>query len=99
MWYFISSRDAGGDAGVRSDARPEHVARLQALKDQGRLLTAGPFPAIDSEEPGPAGYTGALVIADFDSLEDARTWAEAEPYVKLGLYTEVVVKPFRKVLP
>ncbi|MCK9533061.1 MAG: YciI family protein [Gammaproteobacteria bacterium] len=83
----------------RLAARPEHLKRLEALKNEGRLVLAGPHPAIDSEDPGPAGFSGSLVVADFASLEAARAWAEADPYVAAGVYAEVAVKPFRKVLP
>jgi uncharacterized protein YciI len=80
-------------------ARPAHLARLIALRDEGRLLLAGPCPAIDAEDPGPAGFSGSLVIAEFDSLEAARAWADADPYAEAGVYTRVEVRPFRKVLP
>jgi len=80
-------------------ARPEHVARLKALADEGRLLIAGPHPAIDCEDPGEAGFTGSLVVADFDSLQAAQAWADADPYISAGVYAQVIVKPFKKVLP
>jgi uncharacterized protein YciI len=80
-------------------ARPEHVARLKALADEGRLLIAGPHPAVDSEDPGEAGFTGSLVVADFDSLQAAQSWADADPYISAGVYAHVIVKPFKKVLP
>jgi hypothetical protein len=80
-------------------ARPDHLARLEALKQQGRLFAAGPLPGIDSEDPGPAGFSGSLVIAEFESLKDAQTWANADPYFEAGVYKEVIVKPFKKVLP
>jgi len=83
----------------RQRERPAHVARLQALLDAGRLLVAGPCPAIDAEDPGTAGFTGSVVIAEFDSLEDARAWADGDPYVSGGVYERVDVRPFRKVLP
>ena len=83
----------------RQVARAEHLARLQALRDEGRLLLAGPCPAIDAEDPGPAGFSGSLVVARFDSLEDARAWADADPYCAAGVYARVDVRPFRKVLP
>ena len=79
--------------------RPEHLARLQALQDEGRLLLAGPFPAIDSIDPGPAGYTGSLIVAEFASLEIATAWANADPFMNAGVYASVTVKPFRKTLP
>jgi uncharacterized protein YciI len=79
--------------------RARHLARLQELQNQGRLLLAGPFPAVDSNDPGPAGYSGSLIVAEFDSLEDAQSWADADPYVEAGVYAGVSVKPFRKVLP
>jgi len=80
-------------------ARPDHLARVTQLKDEGRLILAGPHPAIDSEDPGPAGFTGSLVVAEFDSLEAAQAWADADPYNAAGVYESVTVKPFRKVLP
>jgi uncharacterized protein YciI len=80
-------------------ARPEHVKRLEQLRDEGRLILAGPHPAIDSDDPGPAGFTGSLVVAEFDSLEDARRWANADPYLAAGVYEQTTVKPFKKVLP
>ena len=99
MWYAIYSRDRRGSLDARREARTEHLARLQALQDQGRLLLGGPRPAIDAEDPGPAGFLGSLVVARFDSLEEARAWAEADPYVAAGVYEEVEVSPFRRVLP
>ena len=83
----------------RLQARPDHLQRLQALRDQGRLVLAGPNPAIDAEDPGDAGFSGSLIVAEFDSLDDAQAWADADPYVKAGVYRKVTVKPFRKVLP
>ena len=83
----------------RKGARPAHIARLELLRDAGRLLLSGPFPAIDAEDPGPAGYTGSLIVAEFDSLEEARAWAQADLYVTAGVYAAVDVTPFRKVLP
>lgn len=80
-------------------ARPAHLKRLQELQDSGRLILAGPHPAIDSENPGEAGFTGSLIVADFDSLEAAQQWANADPYIDAGVYTQVKVKPFKKVLP
>ena len=90
------SKDPGR---LRAGGAPEHLARLTALRDEGRLLLAGPCPAIDAEDPGPAGFSGSLVIAEFGSLDAARTWAEADPYVAAGVYTRVEVRPFRRVLP
>ena len=97
MWYAIVSQDIENSLPLRKQARPAHLQRLQALQDQGRLLTAGPLPAIDSEDPGEAGFTGSVVIADFASLEAAKTWADADPYVDAGVYQSVSVKPFKKV--
>jgi uncharacterized protein YciI len=99
MWYSIVSQDVENSLEKRLAARPAHLERLQALKAEGRLLIAGPNPAIDSENPGTAGFTGSLVIAEFDSLVLAQTWADADPYVNAGVYQHVVVKPFKKVLP
>ena len=99
MWYAIEGYDAPGALPDRLAARPAHLARLTALRDEGRLLLAGPCPAIDAEDPGPAGFTGSIVIAEFDSLDAARAWAEADPYVHAGVYARVDVRPFRKVLP
>lgn len=99
MFYAIVGEDRPGSLAKRLAARPEHVQRLQALQDEGRLLLAGPFPAIDSPDPGPAGFTGSLIVAEFPSLAAARAWADADPYVTAGVYDRVSVKPFRKVLP
>ena len=99
MWYVICATDNPGSLDARLAARPLHLARLHALRDGGRLLLAGPFPAIDSEEPGPAGFAGSLIVAQFDDLAAARAWADADPYVAAGVYREVVVRPFRKTLP
>lgn len=99
MWYAIISQDVENSLELRASARQEHLARLQALLDEGRLLTAGPHPAVDSEDPGPAGFTGSLVVADFASLADAQAWADADPYTAAGVYEKVVVKPFKRVLP
>ena len=99
MWYAIEGFDGVDVLPKRLAARPEHLARLNALRDQGRLLLAGPCPAIDAEDPGPAGFSGSIVIAEFASLEAARAWAEADPYVAAGVYARVEVRPFRKVLP
>lgn len=99
MYYAILSEDAPGTLEQRLAARPAHLERLKALQADGRLLVAGPHPAIDAEDPGPAGFTGSLVIAEFPSLEEARSWADADPYLEAGVYAQVTVKPFRKVLP
>lgn len=99
MWYVIEGYDAADVLPARREARPAHLARLQALVEQGRLLVAGPCPAIDSEDPGPAGFSGSVVIAQFDSLPQARAWADADPYVAAGVYARTDVRPFRKVLP
>lgn len=99
MLYAIISQDVENSLELRASARPAHIERLQNLKAEGRLILAGPHPAIDNNEPGPAGFTGSLVVAEFDSLEDAQTWADADPYIKAGVYDAVTVKPFKKVLP
>ena len=99
MLYAIMSEDVPNSAPLRAKARPEHIARLVQLGDEGRLVLAGPHPAIDSPDPGPAGFTGSLVIAEFDSLDDAETWANADPFLKVGAYESVTVKPFKHVLP
>ena len=99
MYYSIVSEDVEDSLPLRVEARPAHVERLKALQAEGRLLVAGPHPAVDSEDPGDAGFTGSLVIAEFESLEAARTWADADPYVEAGVYRTVTVKPFKKVLP
>ena len=99
MLYAIISRDRAESLNDRLSARPDHLRRLEALRDAGRLVLAGPHPAIDSPDPGPAGFSGSLVVAEFDSLEEARAWADADPYVTAGVYADVTVKPFRKVLP
>jgi uncharacterized protein YciI len=99
MFYAIISQDAADSLSKRLATRPAHVERLEQLRDEGRLILAGPHPAIDSEDPGPAGFTGSLVVAEFDSLEEARQWADADPYLKAGVYERITVKPFKKVLP
>ena len=99
MWYAILSEDVDDSLPLRAKARPAHLARVEALVAQGRLLVAGPHPAIDSTEPGAAGFTGSLVIAEFSSLEEAQSWAESDPYVEAGVYSNVTVKPFKVVLP
>jgi len=99
MLYAIIATDAEDSLPQRLQARPAHLERLEALLEQGRLVLAGPHPAIDAEDPGGAGFSGSLIVAEFDSLDAARTWAEADPYVEAGVYADVVVKPFKKVLP
>lgn len=99
MLYAVISQDAAGTLDKRLAARPQHLKRLERLRDEGRLLLAGPHPAIDSDDPGPAGFTGSLVVAEFDSLEDARQWADTDPYLAAGVYEQLTVKPFKKVLP
>jgi len=99
MWYAIEGHDGAGVLERRLAARRQHLARLVELRDQGRLLVAGPCPAIDAEDPGPAGFSGSIVIAEFESLEAARAWADADPYVADGVYERVDVRPFRRVLP
>lgn len=99
MWYAIEGRDGADVLGRRGAAREAHLARLQALRDDGRLLVAGPCPAVDAEDPGPAGFSGSIVIARFESIDDARAWADADPYVAEGVYASVEVRPFRRVLP
>lgn len=99
MWYVIEGYDGEGASAGRRAARPAHLARLQALADAGRLLLAGPCPAIDAEDPGEAGFSGSLVVAEFASLVDARAWAQADPYVDAGVYARVEVRPFKRVLP
>jgi uncharacterized protein len=99
MWYAVISEDIKDSLPRRTKARTAHLARLSALVDEGRLLVAGPHPAIDTENPGPAGFTGSLVIADFASLEEAEAWARDDPYVEAGVYANVIVKPFKRVLP
>jgi len=99
MYYAIVAEDIEDSLEKRRQARPEHLARLETLKQEGRLLLAGPLPAVDSDDPGPAGFTGSLVVAEFDSLEDAKHWADQDPYIEAGVYRSVTVKPFKKVLP
>jgi len=97
MYYAIMSQDVENSLEKRMSARPEHITRLQALSDSGRLLTAGPHPLIDSEDPGPNGFSGSLIIAEFDSLAAAQEWADADPYIAAGVYETVIVKPYKKV--
>jgi uncharacterized protein YciI len=99
MLYSIVGIDKEDSLAERLAARPEHVARLQALKQQGKLILAGPNPAIDSPDPGPAGFSGSLIVAEFDSLQQAQAWADEDPYISSGVYRSVTVKPFNKVLP
>jgi uncharacterized protein YciI len=99
MWYLILGNDRPDSLASRIAARPEHLARLHALRDAGRLRLAGPCPAIDADDPGPAGFTGSLIVAEFPSLEDARAWADADPYFAAGVYATVDVRPFRQTLP
>jgi hypothetical protein len=97
MYYAIISQDVENSLEKRMSVRADHIARLEALRDGGRLLTAGPHPLIDSEDPGPAGFSGSLIVAEFDSLDAAQTWADADPYVGAGVYEKVIVKPYKKV--
>ena len=99
MWYVIYSKDREDSLQARLEARSAHLARINALLDEGRLLLAGPRPAIDALDPGPAGFLGSLVVAEFDSLEDARVWADADPYIESGAYQSVEVTPFKLVMP
>ncbi|WP_447734379.1 YciI family protein [Rhodanobacter soli] len=99
MWYAIIGTDHPESLAARKSARPAHMARLQQLHDEGRMLLAGPFPAVDAEDPGPAGFSGSLIVAEFASLAEAEAWASADPYLAAGVYRETTVKPFRKVLP
>lgn len=99
MWYAIISEDHEGSLEKRLAARPDHLSRVNELVHEGRLLVAGPHPAVDSVEPGVAGFTGSLIIAEFASLGDARAWADADPYVAAGVHSKVTVKPFNRVLP
>ena len=97
MWYVITGLDVANSLDKRKAARPAHLARLQKLLEEGRLLLAGPFPAIDAEDPGPAGFSGSLIVAEFDSLEAARAWIDSDPYSKAGVYASVEVHPFIKL--
>jgi|TARA_B110000263_G_scaffold248868_1_gene264846 uncharacterized protein YciI len=99
MLYAIISQDTPNSLALRLETRPAHVDRLNVLLDEGRLILAGPHPAVDSDDPGDAGFTGSLVVAEFESLEAAQTWANADPYMAAGVYETVTVKPFKKVLP
>lgn len=99
MFYALIGEDAPGSLEARMAARPEHLARLEALRDEGRLLLAGPMPAIDSPDPGPAGFAGSLVVAEFSSQTEAESWLAADPYVTQGVFARTSVRPFKKVLP
>lgn len=99
MLYIIVGHDVENSLESRMAARPTHIERLNALKDEGRLVLAGPNPAIDSDAPGEAGFTGSLIVAEFESLEAAQSWADADPYIEAGVYDKVMIKPFIKALP
>lgn len=99
MWYAIISQDVEDSLPLRVKARDAHLERMKMLVNKGRLLIAGPHPAVDSDDPGPAGFTGSLVVVDFPSLADAQAWADADPYIEAGVYDSVIVKPFKRVLP
>jgi uncharacterized protein YciI len=99
MLYAIFGNDVPDSLEKRQAARPAHLARLQTLQDEGRLILAGPFPAVDAADPGMAGFTGSLIVAEFASLEAAEAWAAADPYVAAGVYAQVAVRPFRRVFP
>lgn len=99
MLYMIVGEDVPNSLEQRMAARPAHLARLEALQNAGRIILGGPLPAIDSADPGPAGFTGSLIVAEFESLEAAQAWADADPYVSAGVYAKVTVKPFKQVFP
>ena len=99
MWFAIIGTDVADSLDKRKSVRPAHIARLQKLLDAGRLLVAGAFPAIESDDPGPAGFSGSMILAEFPSQAEARAWADADPYVAAGVYADVQIKPFRKALP
>jgi len=99
MYYVIFSVDVANSGPLRATSRPDHLARLEELKVQGRLLVAGPCPAIDAPDPGPAGFSGSVVIAEFANMDAAQAWADADPYVAAGVYADVTVKPFKPALP
>ncbi|MCW9048195.1 MAG: YciI family protein [Gammaproteobacteria bacterium] len=99
MLYAIISEDVNNSLQNRLKARPDHLARLEQLQNEGRLIIAGPHPSIDSNEPGEAGFSGSLIVAEFASLDDAQNWADADPYITAGVYQQVTVKPFKKVFP
>lgn len=97
MYYLILAKDVNDSLPLRKQARSDHLARLDALRDEGRLMTAGPMPAVDSEDPGEAGFTGSIIIAEFESLDAARDWADADPYKSAGVYDSIEVVPYKKV--
>jgi hypothetical protein len=99
MLYVINGEDVPDSLEKRMTVRSEHLKRIQALQEAGRLILAGPYPAIDSQDPGPAGFSGSLIVAEFESLDAAQAWANNDPYVSAGVYRRVIVKPFKKVLP
>lgn len=99
MYYMITGTDVPNSLEKRLAVRPAHLARMQKLVDEGRLLLAGPTPAIESEDPGPAGFTGSLIVAEFDSMEAAQHWIEGDPYAETGVFDSISVKPFKRVLP
>jgi len=99
MLYSIVAEDNDNSLKARESARPDHLKRLEMLRTEGRLILAGPQPAIDSSDPGPVGFTGSLIVAEFNSLAEAQSWADADPYIEAGVYLKVTVKPFKKVLP
>ncbi len=99
MWYAIIGEDVDNSLPLRATSRAAHLDRMKTLANEGRVLAAGPHPAIDAEDPGPAGFSGSLVIVEFPSLEEAQAWADADPYVEAGVYANVIVKPFKRVLP
>ena len=99
MYYLIYSEDVENSLAIRMTVRDKHIARLKNLQNQGRLIIAGPCPAIDSNDPGEAGFTGSMIVAEFDSLQDAQAWADTDPYIDAGVYQKVIVKPYKKVLP
>lgn len=99
MLYAFISEDVENSLPMRQQSRPAHIARLQELMDQGRLILAGPHPNIDTNDPGPAGFSGSLIVAEFPNLEEAQAWADADPYIQAGVYRRVTVKPFKKVFP
>jgi len=99
MFYAIISQDVENSLSARLATRPAHLERLEVLQSEGRVLLAGPHPAVDNDDPGEAGFTGSLIVAEFGSLEEAKNWADADPYVTAGVYAQVTVKPFKKVLP
>jgi len=99
MLYAFISQDVANSLEKRLSVREQHIARLNELKDQGRLIIAGPHPAIDSVDPGDAGFTGSLIVAEFESLESAQKWSDADPYIDAGVYEKVIIKPFKLVLP